>query len=251
MDFGTMTDDQIIKQFVNDVYLTKFNRFVDTLLDASPDEDAVAEIAKVVRWASMFCDELELERDFEGQPVNWSFLRDNSVELATISSTSQVVLLPTTPVRYRKLVVAPNRPVTINFDTSVVASFGVVEPDQITKRTDDDMGDRVAVVNRKLIFSRPFKTTEFTGKLVGDALRYIPRLTTSDATMLRTVPYYELLVLGVAKNATLPGIVEGGLSPSMTQKYNDLLEGAKAESAVTSELNEMRSENFGYIGGVW
>jgi hypothetical protein len=248
--FDNLTDVQLIQQFVNDVYLTKFNRFVDNLAD-STDEDAVAEIAKVARWASMFCDELELERDDENKPINWSFLRDNDVDLGTINTLGQTFLLPSTPVRYRKLVVAPRRPLSILHDTSVIARFGVVEPDQITKRTDDAVSDRVAVVNRKLIFSRPFRDTELTGHLVGDALRYIPRMTTTDATMLRTVPYYELLVLGVAKNATLPGIVEGGLSPSLTQKYNDLLEGAKAESADTTGMDTMDHEDFGYIGGVY
>ena len=249
--FDDLTDDQLIKQFVNDVYLTKFNRFVDTLLDAEPDEDAVAEVQKVARWASMFAEELELERDMYGQPINWNFLRDNDVDFGEINTLGQVFTLPTEPVRYRKLAVSPYRPLSIMHDAAVVARFGVVEPDQITKRVDGDLEDRVAVVNRKLIFSRPFRDTELTGHLIGDGMRYIPRMTETDATMLRTVPYYELLVLGVAKNATLPGIVEGGLSPSLTQKYNDLLEGAKLESAETSEGNDMLSEDFGYVAGVF
>jgi hypothetical protein len=199
----------------------------------------------------MFCDELELEKDDDGRTINWGFLRDNNVDLGTINTVSQTFTMPTTPINYRRLVADQRRPLTIQFDTSVVARFGVVEPNQITKRSDEATYDRVTQVGRKLLFSRPFTTNELTGHLIADAQRYIPRLTVTDATMLKTVPYYELLVLGVAKNATLPGIVEGGLSPSLAQKYGDLLDGAKAENHQTGSADDMLYEDFGYIGGVF
>lgn len=248
-----MTDDQKIKQFVNDVYLAKFNRFVDTLLDATPDADALAEIQKVVRWVAMFCDELEMERDSDGRIINWNFLRYNDIDLGTIATVGQQFTLAAT---YRKLVVNANRPLTITQDGTAVARFKVVDPDQQTKRDDTWTGDRVTQLRNQILFSRLFKTTEVGGHVIADVLKPITRPTYTNPTTLNVaflteVPYYELLVLGVAKNATLPGIVEGGLAPTMNQKYNDLLDGAKADSANTSIADDAWDEaDFGYIAGI-
>lgn len=242
-----MDDAALVKQFANDVYLTKFNRFIDGI-DDPEDEDAATEVLKVCRWASLYVEELELETDDDGRTINWNFLRENDVDFGTLSVAGQTFELPT---GYRKLVVDQRRPLTIGHDGTIISRFSVVEPNQITKRTDGDTGDRVTMVGRKLLFSRPFRDYELGGTLIGDGLKPIPRMTVTDAAMLRTVPYYELLVLGVAKNATLPGIVEGGLSPSLTQKYADLLTGAKTENENSSLADEMVEDDFSNIGGVW
>jgi hypothetical protein len=249
-----MTDDQLIKQFVNDVYLVKFNRFVDTLTDASPDEDAVLEMQKVARWAAMFAEELELETDYEGRIMNWNFLRDNDVDLGVINTTSSSFVLPNVPLTttpYRKLVVDYNRPLAVMQGTVRVNTFDVVDPNQITKRREGDTRDRVTTVGNKLIFSRLFRDYELNGHLIADAMRSIPRLTTTDASMLKVVPYYELMVLGVAKNATLPGIVEGGLSPALAQKYSALLDQAKADNENTSVPDDEVYDDYSSIAGVY
>lgn len=242
-----MSDEALVKQFANDVYLTKFNRFIDGI-DDPDDEDAQTEVLKVCRWASMFAEELELETDDDGKTINWNFLRENDVDFGVVNSLGQTFQLPTD---YRKLVVDQRRPLTITHDGTTISRYSVVEPNQITKRVDGDTGDRVTMVGRKLLFSRTFKDYELGGHLIGDGLKSIPRMTTTDASMLTTVPYYELLVLGVAKNATLPGIVEGGLSPSLSQKYADLLAGAKVDNENTSMADEMVEDDFSNVAGVW
>lgn len=242
-----MNDDQKIKQFVNDVYLTKFNRFVDTLLDASPDADALAEIDKVARWATMWGNELLLERDYEGRLINWKFLRYNDIDLGTIATVGQTFTLSAT---YKRLVVSDQRPVTITQDGATIARFAVVDPNQQTKRADNWTGDRVSQVRTNLLFSRLFRTYEVGGHIIADVLKPLPALTKTSAAFIDTIPeeYYELAVLGVAKNASLPGIVEGGLSPSFAQKYADLLDGAKADNQNTSEVDDGTTDDYGYIG---
>lgn len=242
--------DARIKQFVNDVYLTKFNRFVDTLTDTSPDADALSEAEKVARWATMWTNELFLERDNEGRLINWKFLRYNNVDIATIATVNQAIIVPT---GYKRLVISDQRPVTITHDGTVVARFATVDPNQQTKRVDNWTGDRVTQLRNELYFSRNFYDTELTGHIIADLLKMMPAFTTASTAFLDALPeeYYELAVLGVAKNATLPGIVEGGLSPSFAQKYGDLLEGAKADNQNTSEVDDGTGDDYGYIGGIY
>lgn len=243
-----MTDEEKINQFVQDVYLTRYNRFLDDITD----EDGVAEVAKTIRWTNMFLDELERETDSDGRPINWSFVRENDVELGTVNSGMQTFDLDDDVLR---LVVDEERPLTISFDGAVVSTWEVVGPNQITKRSTGDLGDRVTVVNRKLIFSRPAKDTEVGGTMIADVINNIPRLQDddeiTDVSTIDTVQPYQLLVLGVAKNATLPDIVQGGLSPSFVQKYGDLLDAVKRENQNSATADTAARDDYGYIGGIY
>lgn len=243
-----MTNLETLNQFVQRVYLTRYNRYIDNI----EDEDGQIEVDKTIDWANMFLDELESETDNDGQPIDWSFSRENDREIGTIGLTTQTFDLDTDILR---LVVDENRPMTITQDGTVVSTWEVVEPNQITKRTDASITDRVTAVNGVIIFSRALNETEIDGKLVGDVINVIPRLsnegTVVNINALKIVKPYQLMVLGVAKNATLPDIVQGGLSPSFVQKYADLLELTKSRNGASSVANEYVSDDSGSIGGVW
>lgn len=243
-----MTPQQRMDQFVQDVYLTQHGNFLDSLTDT----DGLVEVNKTYRWCNMFLDELEREADVDGRPMQWNFARRNDVDLGTILTYTTPII--TLPAASRKLVIDENRPVTITQAGVIVSHFDVVDAGQITKRTDMSTTDKVTVPKTTLIFSRNFKDYELGGHVIGDVIDKFPRLDTADAatsaTLLDIVPY-QLLVLGVAKNATLPDIVQGGLSPSFVQKYNDLLDQVKLENADSSMANEAVTDDLGYIGGIF
>lgn len=253
-----MTPQEKLNQFVNDVYLTRFNRFVDGLMNngvmissAPTDTDAIEEITKTVRWTNMLLDELERELDIDGQPINWQFARTNDESLGTIATVNQVFTLPTT---IQRLMIDSERPLILMFGSSIISRFEVVDANQITRRAGQVLEDKVAQVGRNLVFSRPFKTYEIGATVNADTIHYLPRLVSGagiNTTVLDQVQPYEMLVLGVAKNATLPDIVQGGLSPSFVQKYGDLLENAKAENGASSNGDENIREDFGSIGGIF
>lgn len=242
-----MTPQQRMDQFVQDVYLTRYGQFLDSLTDT----DGQAEVLKTYRWCNMYLDELERESDNDGRPMQWNFARRNDVDLGTILASNTTITLPAAA---RKLVIDANRPVTVTQAGIPVNNFQVVDPGQITKRNDMDTSDKVTVPKRTLIFSRSFKDYEIGGHVVGDVIDSFPRLDVSDpttsATLLDIVPY-QLLVLGVAKNATLPDIVQGGLTPSFIQKYNDLLDQVKLENGDSSEADTGVTDDLSYIGGVF
>ena len=230
-----MNQDRINK-FVQSVYLVRYGRYIDDLADA----DGVIEVAKTIDWTNQFLDELEEEAD-------WNFVRDNDRELGIVSSDAQTFPLEDD---VRKLIVDENRPLKLVFDGTVVGSFDVVNPNHIT-RNDGSTGDRVTVVNRTIIFSRKLRPYEIGSTVMADVINYIPRLSSNDIAVLDLVTPKQLLILGVAKNATLPDIVQGGLSPSFVQKYGDLLEKAREQNEASSVASSVIYEDLGYIGGTY
>lgn len=239
-----MTEEERVQQFVQDVYLTRYNRTIDDI----ESTDGLAEVDKTISWTNMFLDELEQETDSNAQPMNWSFARENDVNLGTVAASTTSVDIDDDILR---LVIDENRPLTIQQDGSAVSHWDVVAPNQITARNDRSTGDRVTVINRQIIFSRALNESEVGGTIVADVINAIPRLTRTDASTLDTVKPYQLLVLGVAKNATLPDIVQGGLSPSFVQKYADLLLQAKANNDASSTASDLVREDFSGIGGIY
>lgn len=240
-----MTDEERIAEFVQDLYLTRYNRTLDST--ETSDTDYVAERDKVIRWANMFIDELEQETDFGGMPMNWNFMRENNVDLGTIAAVDQIFALPAGVLR---LVIDEDRPLVLMYDNAIIARFDVVDANQITRRT-DIVGDRVSVVGTSLVFSRPFKTEEIGATVVADVLNSVPRLTATDSGLIETVKPYQLLLLGCAKNATLPDIVQGGLSPSFSQRYVDLLDQSKIQNNASSTADTYQTDDYGSIGGIY
>lgn len=238
-----MTNEQKIQDFVNDVYLIRYNRYVDDITD----EDGQTEVAKTISWTNMLVGELERETDSNGQPMNWSFARENDKEIGVITIPGQSFTLPDGVMR---LLTNDDRPLIITHDGSIVSSWEVVAANQISRRKYSP-DNRVTVVNKKIIFSRPLRDFEIGGTVIADVINKLPRLSLTDTSLLDTVEPVELLMLGVAKNATLPDIVQGGLSPSFVQKYGDLLEQTKIENDTSSMSDEVTRDDYSDISGVY
>jgi hypothetical protein len=232
-----MTPEEEITALAQSIYLVKNNRYNDV-----EDEELTDFLEQTIDWVNQFTQELELEAD-------WNYLRTNRNLIATIVDTSiQTYPLPT---EVRTVVVSPYRDVVIEQGGTVVSHFTMVNPNQISDPTDPYTGDRATVINRQLILSRPLTENELGGELRADTIDTMPQLAIDDVNLLTLVRPQQLIVLGVAKNATLPDIVQGGISPSVTQKYNDLLQKAVAANNATAEALEVPTENFNFIRGVW
>lgn len=234
-----MTDEERLQEFVQQVYLTIWNRRIDDITDA----DGVEEVAKVIIWANLFLDELESEAD-------WNQVRENEKNLGVAVEGANTLDLFDEDIL--RLVVDENRPLLIKQDSSIISLWDVVDPNQLTNRNIySERDERVTLINQQLVFSRPFNEMEAGGTIYADIVNKIPRLA-SDNVELFDLPFpRQLLVLGTAKNNTLPDIVKGGLSPSYVQKYGDELEKAKIYNDKSSIANQIVGEDYSGITGVY
>lgn len=233
-----------LQAFAQSVYLVIKNRYFDDITST----DGQDFINMVIDWTNQFLDELEAETTLDGQPVNWRWVRQNNYELGTATEGAASIPMPTA---VNNLLTDEGRYVQILQGSSVISNWAVVSPNQISSKTDRITEDMCSVVGSTLVFSRAFRDTESNGTIVGDITTFIPRLSATNVKALSTVKPKQLLVLGVAKNASLPDIVQGGLSPSFVQKYNDLLQGAIIRDGATSLSSDMQRDDLGYIRGVY
>lgn len=239
-----------LQTFAQRVYLVIKNRYFDDLTSA----DGKVFLQQVVDWTNMFIDELEAEVDPMGQLVNWKWSRDLGHTLGTVVEGAASI---SKPAEISDLIAGENRYVQILQGSSRVANFAVVEPDQISNKADRVTEDMCALVGETIVFSRAFKDTEANGTIIGDVMLPTPRLAFNPTTGLATnvkaltlITPQQLLLLGVAKSATLPDIVQGGLSPSYLQRYNDLLGNAIARNMASSRSDVTGREDLGSISGV-
>lgn len=250
-----MSPNKQLENFANSIYLTIKNRYYDDIAG----EDGQTFTRQVVDWTNMFLDELEnAVHPSDGKLVDWWFMRENQAELGTAEAGTNVIALPTSVDR---LLTDEDRYVQISVGDLVLSQWQVVQPGDINnKRSGILYPNRCAVVGTDLVFSRPFKTEENDGTVTGDVVNALPRLAytlsgfTVNATSVRALSVVrpkQLLILGVAKNATLPDIVQGGLSPSYVQKFNDLLTGAMTRSRATSVAKTAPRDSFNGVGGVY
>lgn len=219
------------------IYLVMYNRYNDV------DGDELTEfVDKTIDWVNQFTQELELEAD-------WNYLRTNANLIGTISDvTVQSYELPD---EVRTAVYSPYRDVTISFDGSTISTFTLVSPNLISDPTNPETQDRATVINRTLVLSRPLTATELGGELRCDTIDFMPQLSLEDADLLTLVQPKQLIVLGVAKNSTLPDIVQGGISPSIAQKYGDLLKRAVMQNNESATAGEAPREDLSFIRGVY
>jgi hypothetical protein len=240
-----MTDEQKLQEFTQQVYLTLNGQRIEDITD----EEGVEAVANTIIWCNLLLDELEKEKDPDGTPTNWSYIRENDKEIGTIAGISDTFDLPSGALR---LVAEEDRPLVIMQDSSTVSTWDVVDPNQITKRNSYSVREqRVTYVNRKVKFSRPFNNTEIGGDIFADIVNSFPRLAAADTDLFDLPIPRQLLVLGTAKNAVLPDIVQGGLTPSFVQKYADLLDGEKAANMQSSTPDEAVTDDFSSVGGVY
>ena len=88
-----MTEQQklaLLQQYTQQVYLAIYNRRIKDITNAA----GIEEIEKAVIWTNLFLDELEMETDPDGMPINWTYLRENGKEIGTISGVSDTFDLP-------------------------------------------------------------------------------------------------------------------------------------------------------------
>lgn len=177
----------------------------------------------------------------------WNWVRTNDYVLATATTATSYTL----PDTYRTIVKDEDRPLYIVKDGATVSTWDVVNPSQLKNAKEGDNPNRVALIARHVVFSRPFTDQELGGDIKVDVVEYLPKLSLSNIDVLSLVDPVELIVLGVVKNQTLPDVVQGGLTPSFTQKYADLLNGAKAENDMTSTASSATSDNLSGVRGIW
>ena len=231
-----MSPTQQLQNFAQSIYLTIKNRYYDDITGI----DGQNYIASVCDWTNMYLDELELEAD-------WNSMRQYNYSLGTaIQGASSIPLNPL----INNLLNDEVRYVQILQGGIVISNWAVVAPGNITSISTRITEDMVSVVNTNIVFSRPFRDTENNGQITGDVTLLFPRLSSTNVKVLGLVKPKQLLILGVAKNATLPDIVQGGLSPSYSQKYKDLLDGAIARNNASARADSVVRDNYSNISGV-
>lgn len=244
---------QELTDFAQDIYLLVKGRDFDDIAG----EDGQTFLTRTARWCNMFVDELETETGPDGKPVDWWFARSTGLALGTVPTTGQSVSLPSSVSR---LTTDEERYVQITKNGLVQSNWLVVNPKDISSKSERNRVDMCAVVGGNLIFSRAFTTDEIGGAVTGDAITKLPRIGYStnptgqvianNVKLFTTVQPFLLLKLGVAKNVTLPDIVQGKLSPSYAQKFADLLQGAIARSMASAAAPVMPRDSFSNIRGV-
>lgn len=196
-----------------------------------------------IRGFNLWKDEFETE-------AYWVKLRVNDYTLATISDTTTKSF--TLPDDYRSPVINQNRYLKfLTGDGTVIAKFKMVDPNQVV--VDDAWlhPDRATFIGRNIVLSRPPKDIEVGATIVLDVVEWMPPLSRNDDSAIDLLPNKQLAVLGVAKNTSLANVVKVSLSQSFTQKYQNELSKAIAENNLTTELDEMQRDDYGYISGIW
>lgn len=230
-------NEEAILKLAQSIYLAKNNRYND--VDGTERDEFIDQ---TIDWVNQYKEELETETD-------WNYLRVPDYTLGVIEAVGeQSFVLPN---EFQRLVVSPYRDLVLKQDGSTIATFRVVNPNQIVDPEDPETRDRVTLIGRTVVFSRPFREHEVGAEVHVDVVQYIPELSRDDISMIAMVKPKILIILGVAKNATLPDIVQGGISPSLGQKYAEELRKAKERNDATSEVYEIPREDFSQYGGVY
>lgn len=234
----TPQEEEIFK-LAQSIELARNNRYSEV-----DDDERTTFIDQTIDWVNQLGEELEREAD-------WNYLRQPMALIGVVPAAGKVTMpLPT---EVRKLTVSEYRDLVIMQDGTPVSRFTVVSPDKLTDPDSYgyDSESQVTVVGRTLVFSRELTEAEVGGDVLADVLRYMPKLSRADTALLSLVEPMQLIVLGVAKNSTLPDIVQGGISPSLVQRYNSLLKQAVAENNATAGAPDILGEDFGFIRGVF
>lgn len=250
------------QKFTQQVYLVIKGRYFDGIPYPDPsvvlDDDGTNLMVQTADWTNMFLDELETETNPDGTPTDWKWAWQLDFALGTATEGNASITSPTS-INY--LLADENRYVQVTQDGTVVSNWAVVSPDQISNMSDRVTQDMCAQVGTSIVFSRQFRDYEDGGAITGDVSAPLPRLAVAigaDGTLnvtnvkvLTLVKPQALLQLGTAKNTSLPDIVQGGLSPSYAQKYGNLLAGAIARNSAGAVADEVQTDDYSGIAGVY
>lgn len=238
-----MTNEERIAALAQEIYLNRHNQ-----TNNATGTQLTAFLNQTITWVNQFIPELEKKAD-------WNFMRTQNDIIGTVSDADTISYeLPST---VRKLVVSPYRDLTIQQDSTTVAHFKVVSPNQSYDPSDTDFQyPRVTQIKHQIIFSRPLTTAEVDGTIVADTIGKIPKLSLTDVSLLDILDdeNYEdirlLFIMGVVKNQILPDIVQGGLTPTYAQKFDRYLADCVRENNESAEADNQDHESFGWVSGV-
>lgn len=189
------------------------------------------------------------KEEYEGEAY-WNSVRVDDLVLATIGNTIKYSW--ELPDDYRTPIIDENKYVKfVLADGTIIARFKLVDPNQ--RQVDDnwERPDRATFVGRNIVLSRVPRAEEVGAKIVLDVVEFIPDLTRTDDTALGLIYNSQIAVLGIAKNNTLSDLTKVSLSPSFAQKYSNELNKAMNINNSSNEIDDMRGENYGNIGGIW
>lgn len=245
-----------LQAFAQSVYKMIKNRYYDDLTST----DGQAFLAGIIDWVNEFIDELEYEIDADGSPIDWIWVRKPGAILGTAAAGSNTIEWDSS--NYNNLIAGGERFVQVlRADGSVAAQFSVINPSELSNDGSRNRTSYCTLVNGNILFSRAFNSGENGLSVVGDVTAYLPRITSAISTttsqlvatntdIFKTVRPLTLLKLGTVKNAILPDIVQGGLNPSYTQKYNDMLTNAIIRSQASSLAPTADTEDLSTVRGV-
>lgn len=202
----------------------------------------------LVEFENNFIMGFNLWKDEYEAEAYWNSVRKNDYVLATIANiTTYSFKLSDT---YRTPVIDENKYLKFVSDGIVIAKFKMVDPNQ--RQIDDDYSrpDRATFVGRNVVLSRVPRAEEVGSQIVLDVVEYIPDLTRTDDSALSLIANQQVAVLGVAKNNTLSDLTKVSLSPSFSQKYASELNKAVLINNSSTELDDMRMDDFSHIGGI-
>lgn len=231
-----MTNDERIEDLAQQIYLVRHNIRNDVTGDELTEFKT-----NTVTQVNQYLAELDKE-------TYWNWVRTNDYSLGTVTAnTTSFDLADET----RTVVRNPDRPLYFLKAGQIISTWDIVSPNMLTNAASSDNPNRVALIGKTLKLSRAVTAQEVGAVAYCDIVDYLPHLTTLDVSVLDIVDPVELIILGVAKNQVLPDIVQGGLTPSYTIKYADLLDGTKAENDGSAIAENADGENYAYINGVW
>lgn len=234
-----------IRELAQDAYFT---------VNGSENDDTGTDLEEFennyIRAFNLWIDEYETE-------AYWNKARVNDYELGTIANTTTYSFA--LPATYRTPIFDENKYLKFVSDGIVISKFKMVDPNQ--RQVDDDIyhPDRatfmpsggVGTGGGTIVLSRAPTEAEVGATMVLDVVRMFPRLTRTDDTALNYIYSKQIATLGVAKNTSLADVTKVSLSPSFTQKYSNELNKALNVNNASNEIDDMRGENFSYIGGIW
>lgn len=242
------TNDDRITALAQSIYIARHQQ-----QNSVTGQDLTDFLDQTIEWVNQLIPEIQKAKDANGRIVDWNFVRTNDVTLATIADTTTISY--PLPAGVKRLVINPHRDLTIRHDGTVISSFKLVNPNQVLDPKDTDIRDRATVLKGNVILSRKPNITELSGLLTADTLSVIPQLSHTDVSLLDILDsdlgIRQLFVLGVLKNQSLPDIIQGGLVPNFSQKFDAHLQSCISENNLSSTSDDVDRESFGYIGGIW
>lgn len=211
--------------------------------DVTGDERK-AFVDETIDWANQYLDELALEAD-------WSWLRENSRALGTITAGDTTLPLEADVLR---LVSDWQRTIVMTKPNGQKVSWSLVSPNLLYNTNTNEPGyqpNRAAIVGRTIRFSRPFNSDELGSTVTADVIKKFTPVSLTNVDALNVIEPTQLVVLGIAKNQVLPDVVNNTLTANYDVKYQRLLRRAIDLDGASTELSELQTDDFSYIGGIY